>query len=87
MNCLPVSCNDRMPGKGSKGGQDVQRKDLHQIGLLAFAAVLVAGGAKAQDNYPSQTVKVVLRSAVSRARMSVVEPGAEGSTTFTVCEG
>ena len=41
----------------------MQRKDLHRIGLLAFAAVLVAGGAKAQDNYPSQTVKVVLPSA------------------------
>ena len=26
-------------------------------------------------------------SAVSRARMSVVEPGAEGSTNFTVCVG
>ena len=41
----------------------MQRKDLHRIGLLAFAALLVAGGAKAQDNYPSQTVKVVLPSA------------------------
>ena len=27
------------------------------------------------------------RSAVSRARMSVVEPGADGITIFTVCEG
>ena len=26
-------------------------------------------------------------SAVSRARMSVVEPGADGITIFTVCEG
>ena len=45
----------------------MQRKDLHRIGILAFAALLVAGGAKAQDkaqdNYPSQTVKVVLPSA------------------------
>ena len=63
MNCLLVQSNDRMPGKGSKGGQDVQRKDLLRIGLLAFAALLVTGGAKAQDNYPSQMVKVVLPSA------------------------
>ena len=36
---------------------------MHRIGILAFAALLVAGGAKAQDNYPSQTVKFVLPSA------------------------
>ena len=41
----------------------MQRIDLHRIGILAFAALLVAGGAKAQDNYPSQTVKFVLPSA------------------------
>ena len=43
--------------------KDLHRKDLHRIGILAFAALLVAGGAKAQDNYPSQTVKIVLPSA------------------------
>ena len=46
-------------------------RDLHRLGILAFAALLVAGSAraqdktqdKAQDNYPSHTVKVVLPSA------------------------
>ena len=41
----------------------MRRKDLHRIGILALGALLLAGGAKAQDNYPSQTVKVVLPSA------------------------
>ena len=34
-----------------------------RTGMLALAALLVAGGAKAQDNYPSQTVKIVIPSA------------------------
>ena len=34
-----------------------------RIGMLALAALLVADGAKAQDNYPSQTVKIVIPSA------------------------
>ena len=45
----------------------MQRNDMHRIGILALAALLAAGGAKAQDktqgNYPSQMVKVVLPSA------------------------
>ena len=36
---------------------------MHRVGILAIAALLVAGGANAQDNYPSQTVKIVIPSA------------------------
>jgi tripartite-type tricarboxylate transporter receptor subunit TctC len=36
---------------------------MHRAGMLAIAALLVAGGANAQDNYPSQTVKIVIPSA------------------------
>ena len=36
---------------------------MRRIGSLALAALLVAGGAQAQDNYPSQTVKIVIPSA------------------------
>ena len=36
---------------------------MHRIGSLMLAALLVAGGAQAQDNYPTQTVKFVLPSA------------------------
>jgi len=36
---------------------------MHRIGSLALAALLAAGGAQAQDNYPTQTVKFVLPSA------------------------
>jgi tripartite-type tricarboxylate transporter receptor subunit TctC len=36
---------------------------MHRAGILAIAALLVAGGANAQDNYPSQTVKIVIPSA------------------------
>src|SRR5256885_680221 len=71
INCPPVRSNDRMPGKGSKGGQDMLR-----IGMLALAALLVTGGAKAQDNYPSQTVKIVIPSAqgpTSTAHLSAAQ--------------
>ncbi len=36
---------------------------MYRIGSLMLAALLVAGGAQAQDNYPTQTVKFVLPSA------------------------
>ncbi len=37
---------------------------MHRIGSLALAALLAAcGAAKAQDNYPAQTVKIVIPSA------------------------
>jgi tripartite-type tricarboxylate transporter receptor subunit TctC len=36
---------------------------MHRAGMLAFAMLLVAGSANAQDNYPSQTVKIVIPSA------------------------
>ncbi len=36
---------------------------MHQAAILAMAALLMAGGAHAQDNYPSQTVKIVIPSA------------------------
>ena len=36
---------------------------MHRAGILAIAALLMAGGAHAQDNYPSQTVKFVIPSA------------------------
>jgi len=39
---------------------------MHRIGSLMLAALLVAGGAQAQDNYPTQTVKFVLPSAPVR---------------------
>src|SRR4051812_8357140 len=47
----------------------MRRTDLHwkeflRAGILAFGALLLAAdGAKAQDNYPTQTVKFVLPSA------------------------
>ena len=44
--------------KRKQGGQD-----MYRIGSLMLAALLVAGGAQAQDNYPTQTVKFVLPSA------------------------
>src|SRR6476469_2421684 len=49
--------------KRKQGGND-----MHRIGRLALAALLVACGAakaqdKSQDNYPSQTVKIVIPSA------------------------
>src|SRR6187399_136556 len=49
--------------KRKQGGQD-----MYRIASLMLAALLVAGGAQAQDNYPTQTVKFVL-------------PAAPGSTT------
>jgi tripartite-type tricarboxylate transporter receptor subunit TctC len=36
---------------------------MRRIGLFALAVLLAASGARAQDNYPTQTVKVVLPSA------------------------
>ena len=37
---------------------------MHRIGSLALAALLAAGAAaKAQDSYPTQTVKIVIPSA------------------------
>ena len=36
---------------------------MHRAGILAMAALLMAGSANAQDNYPSQTVKIVIPSA------------------------
>ena len=36
---------------------------MYRIGSLMLAALLAAGGAQAQDNYPTQTVKFVLPSA------------------------
>jgi tripartite-type tricarboxylate transporter receptor subunit TctC len=36
---------------------------MHRAGILAMAALLTASAADAQDNYPSQTVKIVIPSA------------------------
>jgi tripartite-type tricarboxylate transporter receptor subunit TctC len=36
---------------------------MHRAGILALAALLMAGAAQAEDNYPSQTVKFVIPSA------------------------
>src|SRR4051812_43360037 len=36
---------------------------MRRLGLIALAALLMAGSAKAQDTYPTQTVKFVLPSA------------------------
>src|SRR5262249_30418511 len=44
---------------------------MHRIVVLALAALLLAGPAAAQDNYPSQLVKLVV-------------PAAPGSTTDTL---
>ncbi len=44
---------------------------MHRIGLIALAMLLTAGSAGAQDNYPSQLVKLVV-------------PSAAGSTTDTL---
>src|SRR5712675_1169185 len=44
--------------KRKQGGQN-----MYRIGSLMLAALLVAGGAQSQDNYPAQTVKIVIPSA------------------------
>jgi tripartite-type tricarboxylate transporter receptor subunit TctC len=36
---------------------------MHRTGILAFALLAACGAAKAQDSYPSQTVKIVIPSA------------------------
>src|SRR5438067_7598901 len=43
--------------------KEARGQDMYRIGSLMLAALLVAGGALAQDNYPTQTVKFVLPSA------------------------
>ena len=48
---------------------------MYRIGSLAMAALLAACGvAKAQDNYPTQTVKFVLPSAPGSTNPSQTNP-------------
>ncbi len=50
-----------------------------RIGILALTALLVTGGAKAQDNYPSQTVKIVIPSAPGSTTDILARLTADGS--------